>query len=94
MLNGGSKGACCTGSFEQTNLSNNSRKLESPMRSRFFLCVILAPSLAWHFSFSSSAAQQITSASLELRGTVINSATGEPVAPCPLDGTAYTYSNA
>src|SRR5207244_8401759 len=37
-------------------------------------------SLAWHFPFSSAAAQQITSETLELRGRVINSATGEPVA--------------
>jgi len=50
------------------------------MRSRFFVGAILVPPLAWHFWFSSSAAQQITSASLELRGTVINSATREPVA--------------
>jgi Carboxypeptidase regulatory-like domain len=50
------------------------------MGSRFFLCSILASSLAWHFPFSSAAAQQITSETLELRGRVINSATGEPVA--------------
>ncbi|HEX8879976.1 MAG TPA: carboxypeptidase-like regulatory domain-containing protein, partial [Candidatus Acidoferrum sp.] len=49
------------------------------MRSRFFLIAILALSLPWHFPFSSAAAQQITSESLELRGRVINSATGEPV---------------
>ena len=48
------------------------------MRSRFFLCAILASSLACHFPFSSPA-QQITSETFELRGRVINSATGEPV---------------
>lgn len=48
------------------------------MRCRFFPLAILASSLAWHFPFSSAAAQQI-SESLELRGRVINSATGEPV---------------
>ena len=50
------------------------------MRSRFFLCALLASSLARHFAPSSAAAQQIASESLELRGRVINSATGEPVA--------------
>jgi hypothetical protein len=50
------------------------------MRSRFFLCALLALSLARHLALSSAAAQQITSESLELRGRVINSATGEPVA--------------
>jgi hypothetical protein len=48
------------------------------MRSHFFLWAILASSLAWPFPFSSPAAQQ-TAESLELRGRVINSATGEPV---------------
>lgn len=50
------------------------------MRSRFFLCALLALSLGLHFPLSSAAAQQITSESLKLRGRVINSATGEPVA--------------
>src|SRR5215472_18620909 len=49
------------------------------MRSRCFLCAILASSLACHFAFSFPAAQQITSETLALRGRVINSATGEPV---------------
>lgn len=49
------------------------------MRSRFFLCALLALALARHFA-PSAAAQQIASESLELRGRVINSATGEPVA--------------
>src|SRR5215472_8353491 len=49
------------------------------MRSRFFLCAILASPLACHFPFSSAAAQQITSETLALRGRVINSATGGPV---------------
>jgi uncharacterized protein (DUF2141 family) len=49
------------------------------MRSRFFFCAILASSVACHFPFSSAPAQQITSETLELRGRVINSATGEPV---------------
>ena len=48
------------------------------MLSRFFPWAILALSLAWHFPFCSAAAQQI-SESLELRGRVINGATGEPV---------------
>ena len=49
------------------------------MLSRFFLFAVLASSAAWPLPFSSAAAQQITSESLELRGRVINSATGEPV---------------
>ena len=49
------------------------------MRSRLFLCFIVASFLAWHFPIS-SAAQQITSGTLELRGRVINGATGESVA--------------
>lgn len=50
------------------------------MPSRFFPCAVLASSLAWHFSLSPAAAQQPTSESMELRGRVINGATGEPVA--------------
>ena len=49
------------------------------MWSRFSLCAILGLSLAWQFPFSSLAAQQITSESVELRGRVINGATGEPI---------------
>ena len=46
----------------------------------FLLCAVLASSLAWHFPFSSGVAQQINSEPLELRGRVIHSVTGEPVA--------------
>ena len=49
------------------------------MPSRFFLCAVLASSQAWHFPLSPAAAQQVSSESTEVRGRVINGATGEPV---------------
>ena len=49
------------------------------MLSRFLLRTILTSSLAWQFPLSLAAAQQIASSAVELRGKVINSATGEPV---------------
>lgn len=50
------------------------------MRSRFFLVAILGLPLVWHLRIPCALAQQTSPEVVELRGKVVNSVTGEPVA--------------
>lgn len=50
------------------------------MQSRFCFCAILGSPLLWHLVVCPATAQQTAADRLELRGKVVNSVTGEPVA--------------
>ena len=69
------------------------------MRSRLHLCAILCAPLGWHVAVAPALAQKTPPDLLEIRGRVINSVTGEPVAgalvhiPIPSHGAQFSAAD-